>query len=241
MAPTFAELLGVPPALTVAQVLLIDIGTDIWTAIAYALQPAESKLMSRAPRHPKSEKLVNWKVLVYSYLYIGQIQMIFCWVFFFCPLTSPQILTIYHNPSDWDVTGDRYFSEVTLGKTVYYWTLVLGQVAAAISTTTKTQSVFGFFGWPYCFPNCTLNLMFVLEVALSVAAIYQKSMNAWFNTCPLPKMSLALPCATVPGICFIEEVRKLIVRCCCEAPAAEEPNFEDEQGKPLIKNGNAAA
>jgi sodium/potassium-transporting ATPase subunit alpha len=36
VAPTFAELFGVPQALTVAQILLIDIGTDIWTAIAYA-------------------------------------------------------------------------------------------------------------------------------------------------------------------------------------------------------------
>merc|ERR1719156_424302 len=109
VAPTFAELLGVPPALTVAQVLLIDIGTDIWTAIAYALQPAESKLMMRPPRHPSIEKLVNWKVLVYSYLYIGQIQMLFCWIFFFCPLTSPSIMTIFKHPGDWDIEGDEYF------------------------------------------------------------------------------------------------------------------------------------
>merc|ERR1719243_476301 len=65
VAPTFGELFGLPQALTVSQVLLIDIGTDIWTAIAYALQPAESKLMERAPRHPNLEKLVNFKVLLY--------------------------------------------------------------------------------------------------------------------------------------------------------------------------------
>ena len=29
------------------QVLLIDIGTDIWTAIAFAWQPAEGDLMQR--------------------------------------------------------------------------------------------------------------------------------------------------------------------------------------------------
>merc|ERR1719183_3506784 len=33
VAPTFGELFGIPQALTVAQVLLIDIGTDIWTAV----------------------------------------------------------------------------------------------------------------------------------------------------------------------------------------------------------------
>merc|ERR1719277_2172621 len=53
VAPTFAELFGVPQALTTCQVLLVDIGTDIWTAIAYALQPAEAALMERAPRHPR--------------------------------------------------------------------------------------------------------------------------------------------------------------------------------------------
>merc|ERR1719311_657488 len=71
VAPTFGELFGIPQALTVAQVLLIDIGTDIWTAIAYAVQPAEAALMERPPRHPRNEKMVNQKVLVYSYGYIG--------------------------------------------------------------------------------------------------------------------------------------------------------------------------
>merc|ERR1719409_445827 len=49
VAPTFGELFGIPQALTVAQVLLIDIGTDIWTAIAYAVQPAEAALMKLSP------------------------------------------------------------------------------------------------------------------------------------------------------------------------------------------------
>merc|ERR1719235_1615339 len=77
--PTFAELLGVPMALTAAQVLLVDIGTDIWTAIAYAWQPAESELMERAPRHPRKDRMVNGQLLLYSYGYIGMVQMFACW------------------------------------------------------------------------------------------------------------------------------------------------------------------
>merc|ERR1719420_586331 len=61
--PTFAELFGVPSALTAALVLLIDIGTDIWTAIAYAFQPAESELMEDPPRHPQRDRMVNGPVL----------------------------------------------------------------------------------------------------------------------------------------------------------------------------------
>merc|ERR1719502_1825751 len=81
--PTFAELIGVPSALTAAQVLLIDIGTDIWTAIAFAWQPAENDLMSKPPRHPLKDRMINSRVLVYSYGYIGILQALVCWSMFF--------------------------------------------------------------------------------------------------------------------------------------------------------------
>ncbi len=82
-----------PQGLTVAQVLLIDIGTDIWTAIAYAVQPAESLLMQRNPRHPRHEKTVNAAVLFYSCGWIGQLQRLFCWLVFF--YVSPGIWTLW--------------------------------------------------------------------------------------------------------------------------------------------------
>mmetsp|Transcript_7838 Transcript_7838/g.16909 ORF Transcript_7838/g.16909 Transcript_7838/m.16909 type:complete len:1083 (+) Transcript_7838:118-3366(+) len=209
--PTFAELLGVPSALSAAQVLLIDIGTDIWTAIAYALQSAESKLMERTPRHPRQEKLVNCKVLVYSYGYIGQLQMAACWLMFF--YASPKIMELYLSGK----TANEYTEEDqiadTQGMTVYYWTLVMGQIAAAVSTTTKLQSVFGCCGPAYGMPNGTLNMMFVVEIALGLAAIYCAPMQSCFDTGWLPLRSILLPAAAFFGICFIEELRKLIGRC----------------------------
>jgi len=214
VAPTFAELIKVPPALTVAQVLLIDIGTDIWTAIAYALQPAESKLMERKPRHPDVEKLVNTRVLVYSYGYIGQLQMLCCWIMFF--LAAPGVWELYqkstnenHTPSEWSPEEKKID---TIGMTTYYWTLVMGQIAAAISTTTKVQSVFGFCGTPYGFPNMTLNFMFLLEIGLGLLSIYNPVVSSWFETGPLELKTLLLPTSALVAICFIEEIRKFISR-----------------------------
>jgi len=208
VAPTFGELLGLPAALPVKQVLLIDIGTDIWTAIAYALQPAESKLMERPPRHPELEKLVNWKVLVYSYGFIGQIQMLFCWLMFFW--ASPNVSRILGKSSDDYNSKDLYADRQASG--VYYWTLVLGQIAAAISTTTKMQSVFGFLGPAYCFPNQTLNIMFLGEVLLGLGTIYIPIMQQAFETEWLPVKSILLPLIAFAGICLIDEVRKAICR-----------------------------
>merc|ERR1719171_2246479 len=108
--PTFAELIGVPTALTVAQVLLIDIGTDIWTAIAFAWQPAESALMSVPPRHPRKDRMVNGSVLLYSYGYIGVVQSLACWLVFL--FVMPRMYSLFiedKHPSEYtayDVQAD---------------------------------------------------------------------------------------------------------------------------------------
>uniref|UniRef100_A0A7S1M5B2 Cation-transporting P-type ATPase N-terminal domain-containing protein n=1 Tax=Alexandrium catenella TaxID=2925 RepID=A0A7S1M5B2_ALECA len=223
VAPTFGEVAGLPAALPVKQVLLIDIGTDIWTAIAYALQPPESKLMERAPRHPHHEKLVNWKVLLYSYGFIGQIQMIFCWLMFFW--AAPNVMSIVgKNPAEY--TKADILADVE-GSTAYYWTLVLGQIAAAISTTTKMQSVFGLGGKPYCLPNMTLNIMFVGEIALGLATVYVPFMQSTFETAPLPTSSMLKPLLAFFGICIIDEIRKLI---CRHLEAREMCGFGDSKG-----------
>merc|ERR1712224_372026 len=96
--------------------------------MGYAVQPAESLLMKRNPRHPRHEKMVNGGVLMYSYGWIGQLQMIFCWMMFFA--AGPGIWQIYSSsldPADYTST-DRLHDKQ--GMSVYYWTLVLGQIAA---------------------------------------------------------------------------------------------------------------
>ena len=67
-AHTLAKVFGVSEALNVVQVP-IDSGTDIWTAIACAFQPAESAFVSRAPRLPQRVKLADWGVGVGSFCY----------------------------------------------------------------------------------------------------------------------------------------------------------------------------
>jgi len=200
--PTFAELLGVPTALTVAQVLLIDIGTDIWTAIAYAFQPAEASLMTEKPRHPLRERMVDWRVLVYSYFYIGMIQMAACWFVFF---NMPHILDLMHKHSS------VYSMEETewnyAGMASYYWTLVLGQLGAAMVTTTTRTSLLS-----YGLPNKWLNVCFVFEVLLAAAIIYCGPCQRLFKTEPLTAAQALLGCTGLVAILFVEEIRKAFLR-----------------------------
>merc|ERR1711865_1232604 len=98
--------------------------------------------MLRPPRHPRLEKMVNNGVLIYSYCYIGVLQTIFCWAMFFH--ASPGVWALIHSgrqPMEYTVEDMVTVHE---GMSVYYWTLIIGQIAAAVSTTTKLQQVFGF-------------------------------------------------------------------------------------------------
>jgi len=205
VVPAFMELAGVPLALNAVQVLLIDIGTDIWTAITYAAQPAEEALMQRRPRHPLVEKMVTKYTLLYSYCYMGVLQTTLCWIAF---LTTPGV---------WDLMGkvridtphDVHIHRQAMS--AYYWTLLVGQVAAAISTTTKTQRVFGPGG--YGLPNMLLNSFLVGEVLLGLAVLYWQPMQKAFGTAPVPTTRLAGITATaLLVICGCDEARKAMVR-----------------------------
>merc|ERR1712226_1829946 len=104
---------------------------------------------------------------------------------------SPGIWELYQankNPNVYTIDDENVVHQ---GMTVYYWTLVLGQVAAAISTTTKMQSVFCSYG----LPNCKLNLMLIGEIALALAAIYVDGFHMAFNTALLPRRAVYIPTA----------------------------------------------
>eukprot|EP00927_Polykrikos_kofoidii_P070973 TRINITY_DN67324_c0_g1_i1.p1 TRINITY_DN67324_c0_g1~~TRINITY_DN67324_c0_g1_i1.p1 ORF type:complete len:1142 (+),score=225.82 TRINITY_DN67324_c0_g1_i1:121-3546(+) len=218
--PVVFGLLALPEAMSAVQVLLIDIGTDIWTAIAYAVQPMESSLMERPPRHPRLERMANWRLLVYSYCYMGVVQTTLCVVMWL--VASPHILdmvqgrislpeahtngTIDLLPGETPGQAELYEAQ---GMTVYYWTLVFGQIGAALATTTKLQPLFGPGG--YGLPNCTLNVMILFEIALSFAVTRVPLLMSPFGMGLVPMHAIGRCALTVPIILFLEETRK---RCC---------------------------
>lgn len=203
--PTFAELIGIPSALTAAQVLLIDIGTDIWTAIAFAWQPAEGELMRRAPRHPQRDRMVDGSVLLYSYGYIGIIQSAACWFVFLAVM--PRMYDLFaaqRHPTEYsamDMDADY------AGMTAYYWTLVLGQVGAALAATTTRQSALAKWA-----PNGLLTTCIVMELLLALLVIMWSPMQHMLKTSGLTKYQLAAGAIGFATISIIEELRKAYLR-----------------------------
>lgn len=64
----------IPLPLTTVLILCIDLGTDIFPAIALAYEKAESDIMRRPPRNTKKDHLMNARLASYSTLQLGMIQ-----------------------------------------------------------------------------------------------------------------------------------------------------------------------
>mmetsp|Transcript_12541 Transcript_12541/g.38323 ORF Transcript_12541/g.38323 Transcript_12541/m.38323 type:complete len:442 (-) Transcript_12541:131-1456(-) len=67
-------IIGIPQPLTTILILLIDLGTDLLPAISFAYEKAESDIMLRRPRDMKQDRLVNRRLIGFSYAQIGVIQ-----------------------------------------------------------------------------------------------------------------------------------------------------------------------
>jgi potassium/sodium efflux P-type ATPase len=65
----------IPPALTILQILAVDLGTDMVPALALGAESPEAGLMDRPPR-PKQEFLLNVPLLLRAYLFLGAIEAV---------------------------------------------------------------------------------------------------------------------------------------------------------------------
>ena len=66
-------LFSIPLALTVPQILAVDLGTDMLPALALGAERPHAGIMDEPPR-PRHEKLLSWRVLFRAYAFLGPIE-----------------------------------------------------------------------------------------------------------------------------------------------------------------------
>ena len=73
--------IGIPPALTVRQILAIDMGTDILPALSLGSEKPEPDIMNYPPR-PPSQLLLDRGLLTRSFLWLGLLEAGLCYIGF---------------------------------------------------------------------------------------------------------------------------------------------------------------
>lgn len=208
----FQILFNVPLALTVMQVLAVDLGTDLVPALALGAEPPEPGIMNQPPRGPK-DRLIDRPLLLRSLLWMGSIQSLLCFAGYFLLWWSFGYHDLLHLPRvDLLPYGDRLLSRAgmvyVLSTTIFHAGVITTQIGNAFARRTERSSVFKIG----LFSNRFLLIGVATELALICLLIYVQPFQTIFEEGSLPLRFWGFIALYAPIMLLVEEARKALVR-----------------------------
>ena len=202
----------IPLALTVRQILAIDLGTDLFPALALGTEKPEPDVMRHPPRR-RTQPLIDGGLLARSFLWLGMIEAVLCYIGFyivydfagvarFLHLPMIQMLTL---PGLTHLTAPQVY---ILAVTVFHAGVVTAQIGNAFAC--RSEKARGrYLGW---LSNRSLLLGIGIEIAIILSLIYIPPLARAFNHLPLPLVYWAGLILFAPILYSLEWIRKSIVR-----------------------------
>jgi len=188
IVPTlFVVFMNVPPALTVLQILSVDLGTDLVPALALGTEEPEGKVLEDKPRKV-TDQLIDRKLILRSYAFLGIIEALITMGAFF----YVWMLKYGYNLGQMQAIADAIAGNGSLVSAadmqVYRYSTTLALAAIVFSqignlfacrsdtdsffTTIKKKNPFIFIG-------------ILVELAIIALIVYVPFFNGIFQTTPL--------------------------------------------------------
>jgi len=189
----------IPLALTIMQILAIDLGTDMLPALALGTERPEPGIMNRPPR-PRSERLLNRKVLARAYLFLGPIQAAACMsAFYYLYYTHG-----WRPGMALAASGSIYL----LATTMTHAAVVTTQIGNGLAQRTTRESIFRVG----LFTNRFLMWGIAAELAVIAFLIYVRPFGNVFHHAPISITDWLYLLALAPTLLVADEIRKFFVR-----------------------------
>lgn len=189
----------IPLPLVVMQILAIDLGTDMLPALALGTEAPEPGIMGRPPR-PRKERLLNWRVLLRAYVFLGPIQAAASMFgYFYMYWISGWRLGLPMAAS-----GLLYIKATTMT----HAGVVTTQIGNAFAQRTNRESVFKIG----LFSNRFLLWGIAAEIVMIFILVYVQPFQSIFHHGPLGARDWVLLFSFVPLLLIADEIRKFIVR-----------------------------
>ncbi|NOS76582.1 MAG: cation-transporting P-type ATPase [Nitrospira sp.] len=188
---------GIPLALTIPQVLAVDLGTDMIPALGLGTERPVADVMDIPPR-PRSERLLNLPLLLRAYLFLGLIEAVVAMSGFFLYLTSQGWTWGAHLA--W---SSPLYKEAT---TVTFAGIVLAQVANVFACRSNRLSATRS-GW---FSNPLILWGIAIELMLLAGITYSPIGHEIFGTSPVPAWIFGPLTLGALMLLLAEEARKII-------------------------------
>jgi len=191
-------LLPVPLALTVIQILSIDLGTDIVPSMALGQEPPEPDTMRRPPRSER-DGLLRFPTIAHSYLFLGLIEAAWSLSLFFLVLVRGGWR--YGDPIM--VANDPLYQSAT---GIALSTILLMQIGNLLGRRYRDASGIDLG----IVRNKLLLAGILIQVVFSWATLYVPFMNRVLGTQPVEGWIYAWAWAGVPLIFLSDLARKRV-------------------------------
>jgi magnesium-transporting ATPase (P-type) len=190
----------VPLALTIMQILAVDLGTDLLPALALGAERPEPGLMSRPPRR-RDEHVITPKLLRRAYLWLGPVQGLLAMSAFYLHYWLHGFWGQWTNLPN---SGAIYLGATAMTLAA----VVTTQVGNLLAQRTEHSSVFKIG----LFSNRLAWLGVVAELILIVLIVYAPPLQFIFGTAEFPLYNWLFLLALMPVLLLIDEARKWFVR-----------------------------
>ena len=192
-------LLPVPLAITVVQILSIDLVTDILPAIGLGNEPPEPDVMRRPPRR-RDEHLVGPRTFLRSYGIVGMAESALSFAVFFLVLGA----------GGW-TWGTSLGADAPLYREAagaFLATIIFCQIGNVLACRSHRQSAVPLLARlnPWIAGGVLLEVVFIATI------VYAAPFHRMFTTAPLAPWTWGLIALAPPLIFGLEELRKFLVR-----------------------------
>jgi calcium-translocating P-type ATPase len=192
-------LFRIPLALTIIQVLGVDLGTDMLPALALGAEKPAPDVMSRPPRAPR-ERLLRWGLLIRVYLCLGLMESLAAMSAFFFVLISGG----WHYRQELGRLDPLYLQATT----ACFAAVVLTQVVNVFLCRSDRASTFSIG----LRENPLILWGVGAEFLLLLGIIYTRWGRAIFGTAPIPGRAWLFLVPFMVAMLGVEELRKWVVR-----------------------------
>jgi P-type Ca2+ transporter type 2C len=190
----------IPLALTVMQILAIDLGTDMVPALALGAESPEPGLMDRPPRR-RSEHVITRALLARAYLWLGPVQSLAAMAAFYA---------LYWTNGYWGQwrdlpsSGPLYRAATAMALAA----VVTTQIGNLFAQRTERTSVLRI----RLFNNRLLWVGIATELILIVSIVYVPALQGIMGTAAFPLEYWLFLFAWTPILLLADELRKALVR-----------------------------
>jgi sodium/potassium-transporting ATPase subunit alpha len=192
-------LFRIPLPLTIMQILAVDLGTDMFPALALGAERPSPLVMKQPPRSPE-EKLLNPRLLARAYLFLGPFEAAAGLFGFF--------YVLHHGGWLWGEMLPGSASLYLQATTACLAGIIVTQIANVFACRSFTESVFSLG----VFSNRLILFGIASEILISVFIVYHPWGQMIFSTGSLAPQVWLMLVPFALGLLLAEEMRKLVVR-----------------------------